>query len=71
MNSSFIFSFFTILNTSAQITTVLGVRRTNKRNPNGSDPNGYAAFGRVVNGIEVVRAITQVETITKYGFMEE
>jgi cyclophilin family peptidyl-prolyl cis-trans isomerase len=47
------------------------VRRTNKRNPNGSDPNGYAAFGRVVNGIEVVRAITQVETITKYGFMEE
>ena len=38
--------------------------------PNGSDPNGYAAFGRVVKGIDVVRAIAQVETMTKYGFME-
>lgn len=39
--------------------------------PNGSDPNGYAAFGRVVKGIDVVRAIAKVETMTKYGFMED
>jgi cyclophilin family peptidyl-prolyl cis-trans isomerase len=39
--------------------------------PNGSDPNGYAAFGRVVKGIEVVRAIAKVDTMTKYGFMED
>ncbi|HWR63876.1 MAG TPA: peptidylprolyl isomerase [Candidatus Thermoplasmatota archaeon] len=39
--------------------------------PNGSDPNGYAAFGRVLKGIEVVRAIAQVETMTKYGVMED
>ena len=39
--------------------------------PNGSDPNGYAAFGRVVKGIDVVRAIAQVETMTKYGFMDD
>jgi len=38
--------------------------------PGGSDPNGYAAFGRVVKGIDVVRAIAQVETMTKYGGME-
>jgi cyclophilin family peptidyl-prolyl cis-trans isomerase len=34
-------------------------------------PNGYAAFGRVVKGIDVVRTIAQVETMTKYGFMED
>jgi peptidyl-prolyl cis-trans isomerase B (cyclophilin B) len=39
--------------------------------PNGSDPHGYAAFGRVVKGIDVVRAIAQVETMTKYGVMED
>ncbi len=39
--------------------------------PNGSDPYGYAAFGRVVKGIEVVRAIASVETMTKYGVMED
>jgi cyclophilin family peptidyl-prolyl cis-trans isomerase len=39
--------------------------------PNGSDPNGYAAFGRVVKGIDVVRAIAKVETMTKYGVMED
>jgi len=39
--------------------------------PGGSDPNGYAAFGRVVKGIDVVRAIAQVETMTKYGVMED
>ncbi len=39
--------------------------------PNGSDPNGYAAFGRVVKGIDVVRAIAKVETMTKYGGMED
>ena len=39
--------------------------------PGGSDPNGYAAFGRVVKGIDVVRAIAQVETMTKYGGMED
>jgi cyclophilin family peptidyl-prolyl cis-trans isomerase len=39
--------------------------------PNGSDPYGYAAFGRVVKGIEVVRAIASVQTMTKYGVMED
>lgn len=39
--------------------------------PNGSDPYGYAAFGRVVKGIEVVRAIASVQTMTKYGIMED
>lgn len=39
--------------------------------PGGSDPNGYAAFGRVVRGIEVVRAIAGVETMTKFGTMED
>jgi cyclophilin family peptidyl-prolyl cis-trans isomerase len=39
--------------------------------PGGSDPNGYAAFGRVVIGIDVVRAIASVETMTKYGNMED
>ncbi|MCX6664065.1 MAG: peptidylprolyl isomerase [Euryarchaeota archaeon] len=39
--------------------------------PNGTNPNGYAAFGRVVVGIDVVRAIAQVDTMTKYGFMND
>ncbi len=39
--------------------------------PGGYDPNGYAAFGRVVRGIEVVRAIASVETMTKFGTMED
>jgi cyclophilin family peptidyl-prolyl cis-trans isomerase len=39
----------------------------NSSNPN---PNGYAAFGRVVEGIGVVRAIAEVDTKTKY-FMKD
>jgi cyclophilin family peptidyl-prolyl cis-trans isomerase len=39
--------------------------------PNGSDPNGYAAFGRVIDGIDVVREIARVETMTKYGGMQD
>jgi len=39
--------------------------------PNGADPNGYAAFGRVVKGIDVIRMIAQVDTMTKYGVMED
>jgi len=39
--------------------------------PNGSDPKGYAAFGRVVVGIDVVRAIAEVDTMTKYFFMKD
>lgn len=39
--------------------------------PGGSDPYGYAAFGRVVLGIDVVRAIAGVETTTKYGNMAD
>lgn len=38
----------------------------NSSNPN---PNGYAAFGRVVEGLDVVRAIADVPTTTKY-FMQ-
>ena len=38
----------------------------NKSNPN---PNGYAAFGRVVKGLDVVHAIADVPTMTKYFFM--
>jgi cyclophilin family peptidyl-prolyl cis-trans isomerase len=40
----------------------------NSSNPN---PNGYAAFGRVIEGIDVVRAIAEVETMTKYFFMKD
>ena len=40
----------------------------NSSNPN---PNGYAAFGRVVKGIDIVRAIAEVETKTKYGLMHD
>jgi len=39
----------------------------NSSNPN---PNGYAAFGRVVVGIDVVHAIAAVETKTRY-FMKD
>jgi peptidyl-prolyl cis-trans isomerase B (cyclophilin B) len=39
--------------------------------PGGSDPNGYAAYGRIVKGIDVLRAIASVETMTKYGNMED
>ncbi len=39
--------------------------------PGGSDPNGYAAFGRVVIGIDVIRAIAAVNTMTKYGNMND
>jgi peptidyl-prolyl cis-trans isomerase B (cyclophilin B) len=39
----------------------------NSSNPN---PNGYAAFGRVVKGIDVVRAIAAVDTKTRY-FMKD
>jgi peptidyl-prolyl cis-trans isomerase B (cyclophilin B) len=39
----------------------------NNSNPS---PNGYAAFGRVVKGIDVVRAIAAVETKTRY-FMKD
>jgi peptidyl-prolyl cis-trans isomerase B (cyclophilin B) len=39
--------------------------------PGGVDPLGYAAFGRVVKGIKVVRAIAKVETMTKFGVMED
>ena len=38
----------------------------NSSNPN---PNGYAAFGRVVEGLDVVHAIADVPTTTKY-FMQ-
>lgn len=38
--------------------------------PGGVDPYGYAAFGRVVKDIDVVRAIAKVETMTKYGVMQ-
>lgn len=34
--------------------------------PGGVDANGYAAFGVVVEGMDVVRAIAMVETETKY-----
>jgi cyclophilin family peptidyl-prolyl cis-trans isomerase len=40
----------------------------NSSNPN---PNGYAAFGRVVEGIDIVRAIAEVDTMTKYFFMKD
>jgi len=39
----------------------------NSSNPN---PNGYAAFGRVVVGIDVVRAIAEVETKTKFAMKD-
>jgi cyclophilin family peptidyl-prolyl cis-trans isomerase len=41
--------------------------RQRQLEPGGVDPYGYAAFGRVINGIDVVRAIAQVATTTRYG----
>jgi cyclophilin family peptidyl-prolyl cis-trans isomerase len=38
--------------------------------PGGVDTNGYAAFGVVVEGIDVVRAIAAVDTTTKFGGYE-
>ena len=35
--------------------------------PGGVDPNGYAAFGVVIDGIDIVRSIAEVETTTKNG----
>ena len=35
--------------------------------PGGVDPNGYAAFGVVIDGINVVRDIASVSTTTKNG----
>lgn len=35
--------------------------------PGGVDPNGYAAFGVVLDGIDIVREIASVDTTTKYG----
>jgi len=35
--------------------------------PGGVDANGYAAFGVVVEGIDVVRDIAAVDTTTEYG----
>ena len=37
--------------------------------PGGADPNGYAAFGVVIEGIDVVRDIASVSFTTKYGSM--
>ena len=37
--------------------------------PGGVDTYGYAAFGIVIEGIEVVHAIAEVETTTKLGSM--
>ncbi len=36
-------------------------------NPNYNEPNGYAVFGKVLEGFEVVDAIGAVETSTKKG----
>jgi cyclophilin family peptidyl-prolyl cis-trans isomerase len=38
--------------------------------PGGVDTNGYAAFGVVVDGIDVVRSIATVDTTTKFGGYE-
>jgi len=35
--------------------------------PGGVDPDGYAAFGVVIEGMDVVRAIASVDTTTKFG----
>lgn len=34
--------------------------------PGGVDPNGYAAFGVVIDGMDVVREISSVDTTSKY-----
>jgi cyclophilin family peptidyl-prolyl cis-trans isomerase len=38
--------------------------------PGGVDAHGYAAFGVVVQGIEVVRNIAAVQTTTRYGMQD-
>lgn len=38
--------------------------------PGGVDPNGYAAFGVVIDGIDVVRTIASVDTTTKNGMQD-
>jgi len=38
--------------------------------PGGVDPNGYAVFGKVINGMNVVRAIAAVPTTTKNGMQD-
>lgn len=35
--------------------------------PGGVDPNGYAVFGVVIDGMDVVRSISAVETTSKYS----
>ena len=35
--------------------------------PGGVDPNGYAVFGVVIDGMDIVRLISGVETTSKYG----
>ncbi len=38
--------------------------------PGGVDPNGYAVFGVVIDGMGVVRAISGVETTSKHGMQD-
>ena len=38
--------------------------------PGGVDPNGYAVFGVVIDGIDVVRSISAVETTSKYNMQD-
>jgi len=38
--------------------------------PGGVDPNGYAAFGVVLEGIDIVRTIASVDTTSKYGMQD-
>jgi len=38
--------------------------------PGGVDPNGYAAFGVVIDGMDVVREIASVSTTTKNGMSD-
>jgi cyclophilin family peptidyl-prolyl cis-trans isomerase len=38
--------------------------------PGGVDPNGYAAFGVVIDGMDVVREIASVSTTAKNGMSD-
>lgn len=38
--------------------------------PGGVDPNGYAAFGVVIDGMDIVRTIASVDTTTKNGMQD-
>jgi cyclophilin family peptidyl-prolyl cis-trans isomerase len=38
--------------------------------PGGVDPHGYAVFGKVIKGMEIVRSIAMVETTTKYSMSD-